>query len=446
MNSTTHQNLARRKRRIEKRLAVTPERRGRKGRWGYYGVMAKIQWAFVVLALTAVGGMAVGQTVDPPIFDMEAVKHRPTEVELKDKQKVPAGTAELVDGKIGKAVKFTFIADSRSGFMAASVRGTPEWDQSDGFSFWVKGDGSQSWGGIEMIDAGNYGLRYGYCFPIDSTDWTKIIVPWRDLVPELAGPVVNSKDGYAPSRFGNFWFGKWHYWRQYPAHAFTIDHVALEKKIDIAIPPAGEGLKRVRQKLKSGKPITIVTMGDSLSDERHWANREVLWSRLVAKELKSKFGSDVTLINPAIGGTTLSQNVVLMPRWSKDAPSPDLVTVWFGFNDWDSGVRGQRFADYLRLAIERIRRQTAGHADILLLTTCPAHGRWETMREMEQAVRDVAKEKKAGLADIAADFRKAGTADEALKQTYWAWDKTHLGAKGHERVKEVVEGVMESGE
>ncbi len=185
-------------------------------------------------------------------------------------------------------------------------------------------------------------------------------------------------------------------------------------------------------------------MGDSLTDEHHWANKDVVWHRLLAKAIEEKYGSKVTIVNPAIGGTTLSQNTILMPRWSIEAPEPDLVTVWFGYNDWDSGVRGPRFAEYLRLTVDRIRRQTGGSADILLMTTNASHGRWDTMAEMEQAVRDVAKQEQTGLADVAADFRKPGTPDESLKQEYWAWDKGHLGKKGHEMVKDSVLRAVEA--
>jgi lysophospholipase L1-like esterase len=197
-------------------------------------------------------------------------------------------------------------------------------------------------------------------------------------------------------------------------------------------------------KLREHKPVTIVTMGDSLTDEHHWANKEVVWSRLLAKAIEDKYGSKVTLVNPAIGGTTLSQNMNLMPRWSVEAPTPDLVTVWFGYNDWDTGVRGPRFAEYLRLAVDRIRRQTQGSADILLMTSNASHERWDTMAELEQAVHDVAKEKQTGLADIAAKFRKPGTPDEALKQEYWAWDKGHLGKKGHQVVSDAVLQAIEA--
>jgi lysophospholipase L1-like esterase len=369
------------------------------------------------------------------IFDMDQVVHQPGEVTV-DGKKVPAGSAELVDGKFGKAVRFSFVENARGGFMTARVRPTEAWDQAEGFSFWVKGDGSSHWGGIELIDRDDFSLRYGYCFPINSTEWRKVVVPWSDLTPELTGPLVDVNKGYAPSHFGNFWFGKWFYWRDYPAISYAIDQVQLEKSIDVPVKTiAAQGtspLSRFRDKLVHHQPVTIVTMGDSLSDKRHWSNQKALWSELLASQLKAKYGSDVTLINPAVGGTSLSQNIVTMPVWSTQAPAPDLVTIWFGGNDWETGVRGQRFAEYLRLAVDRIRRQTGGSADILILTTLPSHDRWETMRELEQAARDVAREKNTALVDIASEFRKAGSADQALAKDDWAWDKTHLGKAGHE--------------
>jgi lysophospholipase L1-like esterase len=399
--------------------------------------------AFTVICLTVLTHAHADDTT--VIFDMDTVRHKVGEITDKDKKKVPAGTAELVDGKVGKAVKFSFVQGSSGGFVSAPVRPTPEWDTADGFSFWVKGDGSKAFGGIEMIDRSDFSKRYGYCFPIDSTQWRKVTVRWGDLTPELAAPLVDAKAGYAPSGFGQFWFGKWFYYRDYPAHSFAIDQVVLEKKIDAppAAPAVEPGLTRLRAKLKAKQPITIVTMGDSLSDQHHWANRQTVWSQLLAKEIESKYGSKVTVVNPAIGGTTLSQNVVLIPRWVAEAPKPDLVTVWFGGNDWDTKVRGERFAEYLRLAVDRIRAATGGSADVLLMTTAPAHARWEVYKELEDAARAVAKQKQTGLADPAAAFRAAGSADEALKRTYWAWDKVHLGAKGHQVARDVVMGAIE---
>ncbi len=90
------------------------------------------------------------------IFDMDTVRYRPTEAVNKDKQKVPVGTVELVDGQAGKAVQFTFADGLGSGFMTASVKATPAWNAAEGFSFYVKGDGSTNWAGLELIDRDDF--------------------------------------------------------------------------------------------------------------------------------------------------------------------------------------------------------------------------------------------------------------------------------------------------
>ncbi len=373
------------------------------------------------------------------ILDMDTVRHKPGEVTGKDQQKVPIGTVELVEGKFNKAVRFSFADGLGPGFMTASVPANKDWDRAVGISFYVRGDGSTNWAGLELIDRNDYSLRYACCFPIDSTEWKKIVVPWRDLIPELAAPLIASQGGYAPSEFGNLWFGKWFYWREYPAHAFAIDQVSLETEIPVQAEIRPEpGLRRLRAKLGAKQAVTIVTMGDSLTDQRHWANRQTLWAKILAAQLREKTGSAVTLVNPAIGGTTLSQNLVLMPRWLRQTPKPDLVTVWFGYNDWDTGLRGARFKEYLQLAVDRIRRLTGGSADVLLVTPCPAFKRWDTMSELEQAVKEVAREKQTAVVDIAGEVRRAGSAEAALQQGYWAWDNVHLGTNGHRLVAEVV--------
>ena len=156
------------------------------------------------LASTLVTVLAIGApAAESPnvIFDMDTVRHRPGEAVNSAQQKVPVGSVELVNGKFGKAVQFSF-AGVGPGFMTASVQASPNWNRADGFSFYVKGDGSTNWAGLELIDRDDYSLRYGYCFPLDSTEWRKMAVRWRDLTPELAGPLVDAERGYAPARFG----------------------------------------------------------------------------------------------------------------------------------------------------------------------------------------------------------------------------------------------------
>ena len=397
-------------------------------------------WVWIVIVVASASA-AWGQTPQPLLCDLSQVLHKPSETTDKNNKKIPAGTVELVDGQFGKACKFTLQETGGPQFFTAWVNSKDDWDRYDGFSFWVKGDGSKNCGGLEFIDRDDFALRYGYCFSIQSNDWVKVTVPWSDLVPELSAQPVDAKLGLAPSRFRNIWVGKWFYWRDHPACSFTIERMALEKHIDgkaTDYTPAQPGVPRLLAKLQAGKPVTIVTMGDSLTDKHHWANRERLWAEDLVAQLKKTYGSEVTWVNPAIGGTTLCQNVILIPRWLQDAPSPDLVLIWFGGNDWDSGVRGERYRQYLEMAVDRVRRATEGRAEVMIMTTCPGFAMWETRNELCRAAFDVARERKTGFVDVAGAFYKAGSRDEALKRKYWVWDNVHLGPGGHTLVADVV--------
>jgi acyl-CoA thioesterase I len=354
-------------------------------------------------------------------------------------------TAQVVEGKIGRAVKIGFPENCRSAFVQTRSPGTPEWDRAAGFSFWIKGDGSDHLGGIELIWDGNYSLRYAFAFPINCTDWRKITVRWRDLVPETANPAalpIDPQQGNAPSKLGAIWFGKWWYWGDYAAHSYTIDQIQLEASIDndeLDLRPKAGPLARVRAKLARKEPIKIVLMGDSLTDVRHWANREHNWPAMLEAKLSETYGVKPTMVNTAIGGTELRQNLVLIPRWSQEHHDADLVIVCFGGNDWSSGMRGRLFEQSNRDAIERIRRATDGRADILLCTTCPSCERWETMAELSGACRTAAKGQNAGLADIEAAFHASGkTVPE--RERLFASDKTHLGPAGHRLFAETVFG------
>ena len=212
------------------------------------------------LSFLSVFGLVVSvAAADGPLvlFDMDTIRHQPGTV---GPQKAPIGTVELVEGKVGRACRFNFGTNNQSGFFTASVRPTLAWDQAAGLSFWVKGDGSTNWGGLELI------------------------------------------------------------------------------------------------------------------------------------ELK---------------------------------------------NDWDAGARGPDWRDKLRLAVDRIRRLTKGRAEVLLMTTCPALARWDTMNELADATCAVAAEKRTGLAEIATAFHQHG-AEEDKRAALFAWDKTHLGETGHRLAAETV--------
>ena len=221
----------------------------------------------------------------------------------------------------------------------------------------------------------------------------------------------------------------------------------MEDKIDLDATdytPEGAPLARVLAKLKAGQPITVVTMGDSLTDTRHWANRETNWPALLKDKIESKYKSTVTIVNPAIGGTQLRQNLVLVPVWTAKAPEPDLVTICFGGNDWDAGMRGKQFRATYCDAVGRVRRATHGKADVLILSTVPAASRWGAVEELAEACRQAAADRKAGLADADKAFTAAGE-DEKERVKLYVVDKTHLSPAGHALLAKTVLEAIETG-
>lgn len=350
------------------------------------------------------------------------------------------GKAELVEGKVGKAVRFSFDKDARAAFFTSNLRGTPAWDKAAGFSFWVRGDGTDQFAGLQLIYNDDYALRYDLCFLVKGKGWQKVTVAWNDLIPVLPGPKAKplGAEGNPPSKVSALWFGKWWYWGDYSPYTFTVDEIRLEPTIERDskdYKPEGNPLARVEAKLKAGKPVTVVTMGDSLTDARHHANRKTNWPTLLAENLKARTKSEVTIHNPAIGGTQLRQNLVLMPRWLNAAPEPDLVTVWFGGNDWDAGMRGPEFERACAEAVDRIRRATRGKADVLLLTTCPSAATWDKTAELAEAVRKAAKERNTGIADVATAFSAVAKDN---REKLFIFDRVHLAPPGHDLTAETV--------
>jgi lysophospholipase L1-like esterase len=351
------------------------------------------------------------------------------------------GTTRLVAGRTGQAQEFHFDKGSSGVFATSNIHGTPEWDHAAGFSFWVKGDGMDQLGGLEFIFDEDYSVRYDLVFLVEGTDWREVTVAWSDLVPVLPGPKarpLGGAGGNAPSKLSGLWFGRWWYWGDYPALTFAVDDIRLEPSIDrerTDYRPAGDPLARVRAELKNGEKITIVTMGDSLTDKRHWANRQTAWVDLLGEALGSRHHVAAAIVNPAIGGTQLRQNVILIRRWSLRTPEPDLVTIFFGGNDWDAGMRGEEFERACEDAVDRVRRATRGKADVLLMTTNPTATRWTETGELAAACRRAAKDRNCGLADTERAFHAAGQSDQ---NRLYVDDRVHLSRAGHQVVADTV--------
>lgn len=119
--------------------------------------------------------------------------------------------------------------------------------------------------------------------------------------------------------------------------------------LSLMLPASGHAdprLQAVMQRLQAGEPITLATIGGSITTG-HAAQppRERGWAALLARSL----GPGVRLVNAGVSGTDSAAGVQRLDRQVLDA-APDLVIVEFGVNDqWlDPAVRGSSYEALLR--------------------------------------------------------------------------------------------------
>ena len=144
----------------------------------------------------------------------------------------------------------------------------------------------------------------------------------------------------------------------------------------------------------------------------------------------------------ALAASALCLGATAAPALGAHPLEPDLVTLLFGYNDWEAGLRGPEYEVVCRDAIRRIRRATGGKADVLLLTTIPAVARQTTMAELAEAARRAAREGNAGLADTEQAFLKEWQTEP---ERLFSVDKVHLSPAGHEVVVRTVLAAIEGG-
>ena len=184
-------------------------------------------------------------------------------------------------------------------------------------------------------------------------------------------------------------------------------------------------------------------MGDSLTDKRHWANREVAWVDLLKDRLKENY---------RVGRHDRQ------PRDRRDAappephPDADLAREGPRARPRDDLLRRQRLGrrDAPR-GVRRDRRgrrrprppaRRSGKADVLILTSNPSAQRWEGLAELAEACRTAARDRNAGLADTERAFHDAGRDDH---DRLFVHDRVHLSRAGHEVVAETVLKAIDGG-
>jgi lysophospholipase L1-like esterase len=190
-----------------------------------------------------------------------------------------------------------------------------------------------------------------------------------------------------------------------------------------AIGQAEPRLQTLMQRLEAGEPITVATLGGSITTGyAAEPPRERGWAALLAKSL----GPKAKLVNAGLSGTDSAAGVQRLQADVLDK-SPDLVIVEFGVNDaWlDPDVRGSSFEAILR------RLLTAKKPPAVVVLGMTQQG-----NQPREAV-DVQLQLAAHYGLTALDFGRWMQARVEAGEDRWATlydEPVHPNAIGHQRI------------
>ncbi|RZL33773.1 MAG: SGNH/GDSL hydrolase family protein, partial [Rubrivivax sp.] len=186
-------------------------------------------------------------------------------------------------------------------------------------------------------------------------------------------------------------------------------------------------LQAVMQRLDAGEPVTVATLGGSITTGyAAQPPRENGWAALLARSL----GPRVTLVNAGVSGTDSAAGVQRLQAQVLDK-SPDLVIVEFGVNDqWlDPAVRGSSYEAILRRLLSAKKPPAVV---VLGLTQQGNQPRDATDIQLKLAAH-------YGLASL--DFGRWMQARVDAGQDRWAalYDEpVHPNATGHQRIAQAL--------
>ena len=193
-------------------------------------------------------------------------------------------------------------------------------------------------------------------------------------------------------------------------------------------------LTNTKNKLASGDPITLVALGDSLT-EGWMVNKgylDYLGEMIHAKYPKSR----VTIVNRGIPGDTAQGG---LHRLSSDVleSDPDLVFIQFGLNDAFMGYAPEQFQKTIIEIIDRIQSDT--YAEILILTSVAVMSPMlnQIAERFYEALASVAQEKGLPVAMVH-EYWKKKIREGVLFTSLVQADQVHPTSKGYLLMAEAV--------
>ncbi len=174
--------------------------------------------------------------------------------------------------------------------------------------------------------------------------------------------------------------------------------------------------------MAGSQSVTYVALGDSVTAgwlEHGILDSDAAYPALFRRRLAGLFPhAMISVVNAGLGGENTDGTLA---RLDRDClrHDPRLVTICLGLNDFRRGLDGRPlFQDNLSKIVRRVREESA--SDVLLLTPNTrgdAFSNDNVLAEYVRAIRAVAREQNAGLADVHAVYQgwiRAGAAPADL--------------------------------
>ena len=231
----------------------------------------------------------------------------------------------------------------------------------------------------------------------------KLVIPKGSSIPALyekADEGENPPEGFAyttgmPNNIdlytiwnlgtGNFVYTESAYfYGKYLSVSYAYDVEALDTSVFAKYDATT--LTAVRNKLKNGEEISLVTIGDSITegcsstgDNLHVAPNTPCYAKQIKTELERVYGAKVKLTNIGKGGSEskwpLSGEGSAALGKAKEA-APDLCIIAYGMNDSSSQVSPVAYDDNIRSIIREIKN-VSENCEFILVNSFPCNPLYE---------------------------------------------------------------------
>ena len=405
-------------------------------------------FVFCVALLACVSSAGAAQRGATFLIDSMDQIDQWTVSRVKETPTVKLALCDDREGRPGAAFSVKADVGRLSALAMRRIQPDEAWNRYDGLSFWVKGDGSENWANIRL-QARNGQAAWVASFPLRQTEWHEVRLAWGDFVPVTARiDELGTAKGIRPAEIDRVGFGKeWNFniFHKSPEISFCIDDLAFvrgvkssRRRVPIGkLPP----LSSVVRKLETGQPVTILTLGDSITWGTSAGGNDYAYPAVLASLLRERYPkAEITLVNRAIGGSTTSRGREWLMRDVLGIEA-DLITVMMGYNerpaaDEDVAAVTDRYLANLVRYVEEVAGVMKKRPTCVLLAPTPGRQtNWMALDAYAQGVRELGKRhRNVTIADANAHMKQLGQDAYAKLMA----DEAHPNPEGQKVMAEIV--------